>query len=263
MLLEFNKYRYMYMRPPKIERVLKECPIALQPTGLLEWHGDQNPLGLDGLLSTYICERAIQKIGNGALLPTNWIGTYGFIRYPGTICFNHETTYNVFVQLFRELIKVGFRVIMILTGHWGADQEKMLKDAKLSIEKELKEFKGTKQEIRIFALRWCDFYIGGKAGGHAQEGETSMIWRMSEANGLNLVDLSEFRTGKENVPKYSSTPSSVDSHEPPMWGWPLNLKDPKLCSPKIGEEMIETVAEGIAEEMIDALNECGIKYKIT
>ena len=72
MLAEANPYRYMYMRLPKICQVLEECPIAIQPTGLLEWHGEQSPIGLDGMLAHYIGERAMIKIGNGALFPAQF-----------------------------------------------------------------------------------------------------------------------------------------------------------------------------------------------
>ncbi|HME52160.1 MAG TPA: creatininase family protein [Candidatus Lokiarchaeia archaeon] len=114
-----DKYRYEYMRLDAIRGMLDRCPVAIQPAGLLEWHGEHNAIGLDGLKAYNICERAIQLLGDGALFPVNWVGTYGFIRYPGTICYDNFTTFQVFLQLFEQLIKIGFKVIVVLTGHYG------------------------------------------------------------------------------------------------------------------------------------------------
>ena len=119
MLHEADKFRYEFMRLARLRQVLQECPVAVIPSGLLEWHGEHNAIGLDGLKGYYICERAMLKLGNGALFPINWVGTYGFIRYPGSVVYDATTTRNVFIQLYREAIKLGFKVIAILTGQIG------------------------------------------------------------------------------------------------------------------------------------------------
>jgi len=252
MLAEANPFRYAYMRLNQINEVLQRCPIAIQPSGLLEWHGNQNPIGLDGLLANYIAERAIIKLGDGVIMPPNWIGTYGYIGYPGTVCFNEQTTIEVFIQYFQQMIKLGFKVILILLGHWGKYQETALRKARETVEKEIKK-KGIK--VKILGLRYADFLLGQKDGGHAQEGETSMIWRMSQHYGLNLVDLSQFKMGVETIPLYKVDDPKNPHCEPNPWHWDINLLDPTLCSPEIGEKMINTIAECMAEELKEQLLE--------
>nr|MDO8108639.1 creatininase family protein [Candidatus Sigynarchaeota archaeon] len=255
MLTEANRFRYEYMRPPMISEMLERCPLAIQPTGLLEWHGDQNPIGLDGLVAQYICERAIVKIGRGALMPTNFIGTYGYIRYPGSVVYDEQTVERIFIQQYQELAKLGFKVILILTGHWGAFQEGALQRATDAAKK---EFAKKKAQVRLFGLRWCDFLFPKEAyGGHGQEGETSIAWRVGEAYDIPLVDVSGFKTGNEEPTLYS-LPPDIPRREPESWPWLKNLKDPAICSPAIGERFVKTIAGGIAEELRDAIQELGI-----
>jgi hypothetical protein len=50
-------------------------------------------------------------------------------------------------------------------------------------------------------------------GGHGQEGETAMIWRMSKHYGLDLVDLSDFQVCEEHVEQYPLDDSSIPVSE--------------------------------------------------
>jgi creatinine amidohydrolase/Fe(II)-dependent formamide hydrolase-like protein len=252
MLAEANRYRYAHLRPKQIQEVIHRCPVVIQPSGLLEWHGDHNPIGLDGLMAQYISERVIIQFGDGVIMPPNWIGTYGYIGYPGTVCFNEQTTIDVFVQYFQQMIKLGFKVILILLGHWGKYQENVLRKARETVEKQIKK-QGLK--IKILGVRYGDFLLGQKDGGHAQEGETSMIWRMSQHYGLDLVDLSQFKMGDEIVPLYKVDDPKNPHCEPNPWHWDTNLLDSKICSPEIGEKMISSIAEVMAEELKEQLAE--------
>lgn len=255
MLTEANRFRMMYMRPDAIHELVKRCPIALQPSGLLEWHGQQNAVGLDGLLAQYMCERAILKINDGGLFPVNWVGTYGYIRYPGTVCYDQETTISVFYQLFREMMKIGFKVILILLGHWGEWQQNALK---AGLEKANLFAKQNGLKVKLFGLRWADFLFGVNTGGHGKEGETSALWRMSDHYGLKLVDLTNFKQGEQRVPRYTLVDPTVPVREPDPWTWENDLKDRTRCSPEIGEYIVSTISEGIAEEMKDTLEELGL-----
>lgn len=257
MLQSANPFRYEYMAPPKISEVLKSCPVAIQPSGLLEWHGDHNAIGLDGLKGYYICERAITLLGGGALMPVNWIGTYGYIRYPGTVCYDAETTKNVFVQIFRELVKIGFRVVFLLTGHYGQWQVETLDSA---LEEVRRDFAIKGECVKIIGLRPPDLVLHLFRGDHAREWETSMLWATARAWGVDLVDVSGFSLGPEDVPKYPIDDPKVPMREPDIWDWPTDLRDPTVCSPDKGDDVIDAIARGMVCEIVDALDELGIPY---
>ncbi len=255
MISEANRFRYEYMRFDAIRAVLKRYPLVIQPTGLLEWHGSQNAVGLDGLLSYHICERAIQKIGDGVLMPLNWVGTYGFRRYEGTVCFEESTAQAVFKQMFRELLKIGFKQVVIVSGHGGKWQENALRSASTNAEKDARQ-RG--QTTRFLGLVYPEFAPHVKLGTHAEEGETSMLWRLGQVVGIDLIDQSQFRTGKEKLSLYHlPDENKVPITETPEWTWSEGMKDPAACSPERGEELISAYAEGIALELEENMQELG------
>jgi len=68
-----NEVRYEMLRPAQAVARRKACPLAYLPVGIIEWHGPQNPLGLDGLGVHGICVRAAD-IGGGVVFPVPWYG---------------------------------------------------------------------------------------------------------------------------------------------------------------------------------------------
>lgn len=52
--------RYQMLRPDKIVQKRKECPVVYIPIGTLEWHGEHNAVGADGLQREGIAIRCAQ-----------------------------------------------------------------------------------------------------------------------------------------------------------------------------------------------------------
>ncbi|MHA1684310.1 MAG: creatininase family protein [Promethearchaeota archaeon] len=257
MIPEANKYRYEYMLLHDIRDVVNgPCPVAIQPSGLLEWHGEHNAVGLDALKAYYICERAAMLLGGGALLPINWVGTYGFTRYPGTVCYDDDMTYNVFFRLYTELVKVGFKVIFILTGHYGQHQMTALRTARDDAEAWARE-KGL--NVRFIGCNPPNLVPNVFGGDHAKQYETSMLMRTGEAWGIKLVDLTRFKTGVEIVERYDVDDAIL--REPEKWDWNTNLLNEEVCSASFGEYLIDAISKGMVWEILENLEELGMEYK--
>lgn len=71
------KYKYEEMLPLELMKAMHDMPVVIIPTGLLEWHADHLPLGQDTLKSYGICERIIQKLEGGILMPPMYVGRHG------------------------------------------------------------------------------------------------------------------------------------------------------------------------------------------
>lgn len=258
MLPEVDRYKFEYMRLDTLQNILKTCPVAIQPSGLLEWHGNHNCVGLDGLNATIICERAISLLGGGVLMPTNWIGTYGYIRYNGTVCFKEDTTRSVFFEIYRELMKLGFRVIVILSAHWGKWQMNALHWAKSEAEKFAKKMGLSVKLIGASPpnLAMTSF------GQHAGDLETSALMRIGQICDQDLVDISNFKTGIEDIPKFKlEYKEEVPPTEPKEWTWDKDLKDKTICNPEIGEKYIKIFSKALALEVLELLGELNFDYK--
>lgn len=253
-----NRFRYEYMRLEKIRAILKRCPVAIVPSGLLEWHGEHNAIGLDGLKAYYICERAIQLLGDGVLLPINWIGTYGFIRYPGTICYTNLTTFTVFSEMINELVKLGFKVIFVLTGHYGHYQMKELGRAVKRCSNQARE---NGQDVCIAGYKPPDLIPSSFGGDHARQYETSMLMRVGEAWGIDLVDVSGCIEGIEQVEQYKIEDDLIPMREPDEWVWDHDLKNTSICSAGFGEKLIDNMTRGMVLEILEMCESVGIDYQ--
>lgn len=259
MLPEANRFRYEYMHLDILKQILERYPLVIQPTGLLEWHGGHNALGLDGILAYHICERAINIIGDGVLMPLNWVGTYGFRRYEGTVCYDEATAREVFVEMFRELGKIGFKLIAIISGHGGHWQETQLRDARQIAEGQFHE---QKLDVRLLAMTYPAFAPHVKMGSHAKEGETSMLWRLGQIIGIKLVDPAQFQTSAEKLRFYHLPDDDrAPRTESPQYKWSKKMTNPAACNPELGEKLISAYAEAIALELQEYMNELGIRGK--
>src|SRR5438874_3195565 len=95
-------------------------PLAILPLGSPEFHGPHNPLGSDSIIISGIAERVAARTA-GLLFPT-----IRFTQCPahtaqfrGTISIRPEVMTMYFVDVLRNIARLGFRKIFILNGHDG------------------------------------------------------------------------------------------------------------------------------------------------
>lgn len=67
--MNLDSLRFELMRPSVVKACREKADVAFLPLGSLEWHGVQNPFGVDALKAHYICCLAAQKLGGGAVFP--------------------------------------------------------------------------------------------------------------------------------------------------------------------------------------------------
>ena len=182
--------KYEEMRLEDFETALKKAPIVYVPCGLLEWHSSHLPLGIDGLKTEELACRIASKYG-GIVMPPIYVGAPGFTSYPGTITYRPATVRQVFLETFEQLVKVGFKVIVAIGGHYGHPQETSLKGA-------AGDFKG-RHDCVIWVLNEADVINDlGVHGDHAGPWETSMGIELCG----NLVDLNGFIPGVQPIKRY-------------------------------------------------------------
>jgi creatinine amidohydrolase len=120
---------YAALRPDQLAEKLAEMPVAYAPWGALEWHSMHLPVGLDGLVAASIAERAVERT-KGVVLPTMYLPITA-LPHRFSISFRAATVQAVLDDLLAELARIGFRVVVLLSGHYAQGHELVLIDTAL------------------------------------------------------------------------------------------------------------------------------------
>jgi len=134
-----TKVRFEEMFPWEVAQAMEQAPICYLPLGVLEWHGEHNAVGLDAIKAHALCVDAAEISGGMVVPPLYWgsdfredlsDGSYltGGIergeRYhvPGSMFWiRRETFHNLLLDIYEAMQRRGFRVIMVISGHWSPD----------------------------------------------------------------------------------------------------------------------------------------------
>ena len=122
-----NANDYAALRPDQLAERSAAVPVAYVPWGALEWHSFHLPVGLDGFTAEGIAQRAAERTG-GVVLPTMFL-PITTLPHRSSISFKADTVRAVLDELLAELARVGFRVVVILSGHYAQGHELVLMDA--------------------------------------------------------------------------------------------------------------------------------------
>jgi len=214
-----------FMRPSQVEAAARRFPVIYVPFGTIEWHGRHLPLGCDALKSHGILVKCAEEYG-GVVHPPIYFHD-GFSR---------EHLEPLVTRLFDRLKRMGFRVIMGVSGHNVRGQIDMVEAALKPVTAD-----GSMAGIGVWEVSLTDRSVRGKEVGtdHAGSWETSGMQFLYP----DTVDLAALGTG----------PIKLDMSPPDGIGG----LDPRLhASASKGARNIELCADAIglkARELLDSL----------
>jgi creatinine amidohydrolase len=128
------KYRYAEMMWPECNAAAKAGRVAVLPVATYEDHGYHLPIDVDVLLATEICDRAVARIPEEAvLIPAV---THGYsphhMDFPGTITIAWDTFIKYVKDVCLSLAHHGFTRILIVNGH-GSNTAPLEMSARLTV----------------------------------------------------------------------------------------------------------------------------------
>ncbi len=214
-----------FMRPAQLEKTVRSFPVVYVPFGLIEWHGRHLPLGNDALKAHAILVKAAEQFG-GAVYPPIYF-------HDG---FPQQYLVPVLTELFQQLKKTGFRVILGVSGHNVRGQIDMINKALAPVVED-----GTVAGTGMWEITLSQ---GAESStDHAAKWETSnMMFLYPE-----LVDLAALGDG----------PLAPDMKAPDGIG---GLDPRKHASVEIGRRNVELAAQAIgkkARDLLETLPETG------
>ncbi len=209
------------MFPAEVEKQLKTRPIAILPWGALEWHGYHLAIGQDAIKAQGIADRCAEAAG-AISLPVVWCGFQTMKPHAGfkhTLEFRDETVRTLAREFIEQLDDEGFKVIVIITGHYGGLHVRGLKEV-------AEWYQQKHPHVRVWALPEFEVVTDlGYTGDHAAKWETSIFWHLHP----ELTDISRYRR-------------DLTMQEQGVVG-----EDPsEHASPELGEMIVNAIAERVA-----------------
>lgn len=173
--LDREQVQWERMLPREFRAAVAALPIVFLPLGTVEWHGEHNALGLDSLKAHALCVRAAQRAG-GVVHPPMY-GGMGGLDMPATVVMEEEWSWDSFLlrpwleKLCSEFARIGFRAVILLTGHYGHNQQIVVRETAARMT----------QRLQIPILGTPEYWLAqdaGYGGDHAGIGETSLLWHL-------------------------------------------------------------------------------------
>ena len=235
-----REVRWDYLLPKEFATAVSECPVCYMPLGTLERHGAHLPFGLDAMKAHGLCLWAAEKYGGVVLPPLHW-GTHGWWaedyrrgddsqwpaakQPPGSVYIHEGLLINLLLSMFREVEYAGFKVCIVLTGHYPEQQLDAVKNAAAQHM--------AASRLKVWALAEPELSGETEVGGdHAGKWETSVFWALYP----DLVDM-------ERCP----------DPETGLFTW--CSEDALEASPELGERVVEYIAEQLGQGAAKLLEE--------
>jgi creatinine amidohydrolase/Fe(II)-dependent formamide hydrolase-like protein len=112
--------RYELMRPPQIRQAIEERWPVVLPLGVLEYHGDHLPVGMDTLAVIKVLE-ILEQERPLVILPAFYYGAASYAVEPpegkGTVHVDADHLQPLARDMFRSLLRIGFRNIHFFIHH--------------------------------------------------------------------------------------------------------------------------------------------------
>lgn len=223
------------------EKAAKDDAVVIFPVGSVEEHGDHLPLCTDSIQPEYVALEVAKKTGCLVAPPLRYGICNATRNFSGTITIGFDTFYKIVNEILSELVRNGFKRIIVLSGHAGnshmvalrmAAQDIVIKNDALEDER----------KTRIMVLSDYDFAKGltpkyaSEKDGHAGTLETSRIMAIKP----DLIK-SKGKVGVANWPRFE-----VVAH--PEHYFPNGVDgDPTVASEEKGQKINEYIIKQVGK----------------
>ena len=237
------------MTPDELEAVLDAAPVAFVPLGTYEHHGWHLPVGFDAIKAHALCQRTARRTG-GAVLPAFFYGTGGgHVDYKWTIMMSEEQIRPILEATLDRLARFGFKVVVILTGHYPRQQVDMA-------HRLAEEAAGRNPGTRYIGLSEPEVTTplpGDKRhGDHAAKYETSIALALNP-DWVKMAQLTADHDASR-VTLADTPQSDRATHDPAHPLYAIYGDDPRqTASAEIGRKLVDEIVGRLSQQVEDAL----------
>lgn len=231
-----SEVRLERLRPKQIEKAIGEMPAIYVPCGSIEWHGRQNPVGLDALKAQQQLMLLAGRIG-GLVYPPIFLGAGGgHLEFQHTFMVAADPMISVMTDLLTGFERDGFKTAVLLSGHYPNKMQ--------YFEKATEIYRRQGGSMRVIGL--VESEVEDVGGDHAALYETSYMMHLIP----ELVGLSELAGRDEDIGGLKERRNWMDpAHEShPCYG--IVGIDPRRASANIGKVNTERLLSFLSDAVL-------------
>ncbi len=247
------KHRYGEMTWPEIKDAAAAGRVAVIPIATIEDHGPHLPVDTDVMLCVSVCEAAVERAGDRAVLvpPINHGYSPHHMDFPGPITIGAETLIRYGVDVCKSLAHHGFKRMLIVNGH-GSNTPFVDIIARLTVVETGCLAAGVNYWAAPGVREIVESLRESERGGmnHAGEFETSMYMMLRP----DLVDMSKAVAEMNHRPTKNYWTDLIAGDGPLMMMEPWSalsesgvMGDPSKATPEKGRRFFEAAVNGIVE----------------
>jgi creatinine amidohydrolase len=245
--------RLQLMSRPEVERYLDRSVGVILPVGATEQHGPTGLIGTDAICAETLAWR-VGELSEAVVGPTLTVGmSEHHMAFAGTITLRPTTLVSVVRDVVLSLARHGFRRVFVINGHGG--NAPSLGAAFFEIYADAPRLVEGGEDVRCLGVQWWETLaaqrlsqelFGDRDGDHASASEVS-IAAAAYPDHLKRgeLDAEVAATGRLFGPadfRQRYPDGRMGSH-------------PQLASVDAGERLIDSVAEDLAKEYRQFVNE--------
>lgn len=230
-----NEVRMERMRPADIVKAKNHNPSIYVPFGSVEWHGIQNPVGLDTIKAHEQLVGLASKVG-GVVYPAVFFGSGGgHITWMHSYMVDAEPMIQIVTELLHHFERDGFENAILLSGHYPNRPEY------LDVARD--KYYQANGSMRVLTL--IENEIPDGRGDHAALIETSlMLYLHPELVDLSLLGEPDEGDNEDNPKIHNWMDDSYKDH--PLYG--LVGIDPRgRASAELGRSLTDALISYLAE----------------
>ncbi|MDF1513666.1 MAG: creatininase family protein, partial [Anaerolineae bacterium] len=173
-----KEVRLERMRPAAIDAAKKRNPSIYVPCGSVEWHGIQNPVGLDTMKAHEQLVGLASRVG-GLVYPSIFLGAGGgHTEWPHSYMVEAEPMVHIITTLLHHFERDGYHNAIFLSGHYPNRTE--------YLDKARDRYRAEEGKMRVLTL--IENEVPEGRGDHAALIETSfMLYLHPELVAMDLL----------------------------------------------------------------------------
>jgi len=228
-----TEVRLERMRPAQLDAAMRRRPAIYVPFGSIEWHGRQNPVGLDATKAHEQLVGLAARIGGVVHPPVFFSSGGGHGGFPHSFMYDAAPMRALAARMLQRFEEKGFQTAILLSGHYPNKKE--------YLAPALDDYRRRGGAMRVLAI--VENEPPGLSGDHAAKWETSYQLYLHP----ETVDMNELAGEPRDLggPEEIAARMSDEMRSHPCYG--ICGIDPRAhASAEIGRQCVETLLAFLA-----------------